>query len=242
MPAEFSEQGFHLEDGCLFCERVSLKEIAERFRTPAYVYSRAAIVSNYRSLESALSLENRLICYSVKANSNLSILSTLRKLGAGFDIVSGGELARVLQVGADPRRVVFSGVGKTAEEMDAALVTGTMMFNVETEGELELLEARARALHRRAPLAIRLNPDVEAPTHPYVATGQVQHKFGVPKKEAIELSRRAAASSHLELLGVACHIGSQILQVEPLLRVCLRRFRADLCVDMLSPLTTRHLI
>lgn len=209
---------FHYLSGQLQCDEVSLETVAERFGTPAYVYSRAAILENYNRLASGLSQIPSQICYSVKANSSLRILRLLHEAGAGFDIVSGGELARVLRAGADPTRVVFSGVGKTAEEIDAGLAASLLMFNVESAGELELLESRARALGKPAPIAVRVNPDVVAETHPYISTGQIVHKFGVPKDEAVELYRRAARSEWLRVRGVACHIGSQILEVEPFLK------------------------
>ncbi|MGH9359242.1 MAG: diaminopimelate decarboxylase [Terriglobia bacterium] len=204
--------------GTLFCEDVPLPYLAERYGTPLYVYSRQTLLENYRALASHLSRLPSLICYSVKANSNLAILNLLRNEGAGFDIVSGGELARVLKAGAEPRRIVFSGVGKTRDEVDAALQAGILMFNVESAGELDLLASRARERRCRAPIAIRVNPDVEAETHPYISTGQTIHKFGVPKNEALLLYRKAAGWRDLEVVGVACHIGSQILDVDPFLK------------------------
>lgn len=195
-----------------------MASIAGRFGTPTYVYSRAVILENFRRLQAGLREISALICYSVKANSNLRILGLLHEAGAGFDIVSGGELTRVQKVGAPPARVVFSGVGKTEAEVDAGLAAGILMFNVESSGELELIEARARHAGRCAGVSIRVNPDVEADTHPYVATGRVIHKFGVPKAEALALYRRAAASGHLKVLGVTCHIGSQILSLEPFMK------------------------
>lgn len=209
---------FHYQSDQLWCEAFPLDRVAERFGTPTYVYSRAAILGNYRRLAAGLGHVPILICYSVKANSHLRILSLLREAGAGFDIVSGGELARVLRVGAPPGGVVFSGVGKTTEEIDAGLAAGILMFNVESGGELDLLESRARALGKRADFAVRVNPDVVAETHPYVSTGQIVHKFGVPKEEAAELYRRAVRSEWLRARGVACHIGSQILEIEPFLK------------------------
>ena len=209
---------FHYLADRLRCEAVSLDAVAERFGTPTYVYSRAAILGNYRRLSTSLGRIPSLICYSVKANSHLRILRLLREAGAGFDVVSGGELARAVRVGADPSRIVFSGVGKTVEEIDAGLAAGILMFNVESAGELDLLESRARALGKRADFAVRVNPDVVAETHPYISTGQIVHKFGVPKEEAAELYRRAARSEWLRARGAACHIGSQILEVEPFLK------------------------
>ncbi|HEV2351758.1 MAG TPA: diaminopimelate decarboxylase [Terriglobia bacterium] len=209
---------FHYQDNTFFCEGVSAPSVVERFGTPVYVYSRAVILENFRRLQAGLSDISALICYSVKANSNLRILGMLHEVGAGFDIVSGGELLRVQKVGAPPEHVVFSGVGKTEAEVDAALAAGILMFNVESAGELELIEARARYAGRRAGVSMRVNPDVKADTHPYVATGQVIHKFGVPKVEALALYRRAAASSYLKILGVTCHIGSQILLLDPFMK------------------------
>lgn len=206
---------FEYKSDRLHGEAVALDAVAERFGTPTYVYSRAAILNNYRGLAEGLARIPNLICYSVKANSSLRILRLLGEAGAGFDIVSAGELARVLRAGADPSRVVFSGVGKTAEEMDAGLAAGILMFNVESGGELEVLESRAKALGKTASLSIRVNPDVVAETHPYISTGQIVHKFGVPKDEAIELYGRVARSESLRARGVTCHIGSQILEVEP---------------------------
>lgn len=209
----------HYRSKTLCCEDVELAHVANEFGTPAYVYSRKRILANFRRIAEPLGRLNGLACYSVKANSNLAILRLLAASGAGFDIVSGGELARALRAGADPARVVFSGVGKTSDEIDAALAAGVLMLNVESAGELEVVESRAS--HRgaaRAPVSIRINPDVEADTHPYISTGQTIHKFGVPKADALDLYRRAARSAYLYVRGVACHIGSQILDVEPFLR------------------------
>jgi diaminopimelate decarboxylase len=211
-------EAFRYESGQLRCEDVPVESLVERFGTPAYVYSQAAVLGNFSRLKQSLASVPNLICYSVKANSNLRILSLLRRAGAGFDVVSGGELARALRAGARPDHIVFSGVGKTQEEIDAALSAGIGMFNVESAGELELIDRRARSLGRTTRIAIRVNPEVEARTHPYISTGQTIHKFGVPKDEALDLYRRAARSSYLQIYGVACHIGSQILEVEPFLK------------------------
>ena len=210
--------GFEYRDGQLFCEDVAVASLAEQFGTPAYLYSQATIRENYQRLATGLAGLPSLICYSVKANSHLKILSLLREAGAGFDIVSGGELARVERVGADPHRIVFSGVGKTTGEIDAALRAGILMFNVESAGELDVIIARAQALGKIAGISVRVNPDVEAETHPYIATGQVIHKFGVAKHDAAALYRRTAASPYCRIRGVSCHIGSQILEVEPFLQ------------------------
>jgi diaminopimelate decarboxylase len=208
---------FEYRSRMLSCEGVEVAEVAARFGTPTYVYSRTGMLGNFERLRRGLAGISPLICYSVKANSNLRILRLLRQAGAGFDIVSGGELQRVLRAGADAGRVVYSGVGKTRDEIDAGLGAGVLMFNVESAGELDLIEARARDHRTRANISLRINPDVEAHTHPYISTGEVIHKFGVPKGDAVELYRRAAASTHLNVRGVACHIGSQILEVEPFL-------------------------
>ena len=194
-----------------------LTRLGDRFQTPTYVYSRRRLEENYRRFDQAFAEIPHLICYSVKANSNLKIISLLAEMGAGVDIVSGGELQRALRAGADPACMVFSGVGKTAGEISAGLTSGLLMFNVESGGELDLIEKQAQALGKVAPVAVRINPDVEAETHPYVQTGQVVHKFGVNSVEARDLYRRAAASPHLEIRGVACHIGSQILEARPFL-------------------------
>jgi len=211
-------EAFRYESGQLRCEDVPVEPLVERFGTPAYVYSQAAILGNFSRLKQSLASVPNLICYSVKANSNLRILNLLRQAGAGFDVVSGGELARALRAGALADHIVFSGVGKTEEEIDAGLAAGIGMFNVESAGELELIDRRAHSLGKPTRIAIRVNPEVEAHTHPYISTGQIVHKFGVPREEALYLYRRAARSSYLEIYGVACHIGSQILEIEPFLK------------------------
>jgi diaminopimelate decarboxylase len=213
-----TQNSFHYQGADFFCDGVSLASAAERFGTPAYVYSQSTILANYARLKTTVANIPGLICYSVKANSHLRILRLLRQAGAGFDVVSGGELARALRAGAAPDTLVFSGVGKTQDEIDAGISAGILMFNVESAGELALIDRRAAALGKTARVSIRVNPDVEADTHPYISTGQMIHKFGVPKDEAPELYRQAARSPHLKIQGVACHIGSQILEVEPFLK------------------------
>jgi diaminopimelate decarboxylase len=213
-----TENSFHYRADEFFCDDVSIASIAGQFGTPVYVYSQGTILRNYERLHRTISHVAGLICYSVKANSHLRILSLLRQAGAGFDVVSGGELTRALRAGASPENIVFSGVGKTQDEIDAAIAAGILMFNVESAGELALIESRAAALQKVARVSIRVNPDVEADTHPYISTGQMIHKFGVPKDDAPELYRQAARSPHLKVVGVACHIGSQILDVEPFLK------------------------
>jgi len=210
---------FQYRQESLYCEDATLRGIAERFGTPAYVYSAGAILANFRRLAQPLAALEGIAGYSVKANSSLAVLKLLAGAGAGFDVVSGGELALVRCAGAKAGQVVFSGVGKTTEEIDAALAAGILMLNVESAGELELVESRARQRGgEQAPVSIRVNPDVEADTHPYISTGRAIHKFGVPKSEAPALYERAAASACLEVRGLACHIGSQILEVDPFLR------------------------
>ncbi|GAA5524281.1 diaminopimelate decarboxylase [Microbulbifer aestuariivivens] len=208
---------FQYRDGTLQAENVSLTDIAEQFGTPTYVYSRAHFERQYRDYADALGDHPGLVCYAVKANSNLGILSLLAQLGAGFDIVSGGELERVLMAGGDPARVVFSGVGKTAAEMRRALEVGVHCFNVESDAELERLESVAAEMGVRAPVSLRVNPDVDAKTHPYISTGLKENKFGIAIDTAIDTYRRAAASEHLNVIGVDCHIGSQLTEVAPFL-------------------------
>jgi len=206
---------FVARDGVLHVEGVALPAIAERFGTPCYVYSRAALTAAFEAYRQALVGREATICYAVKANSNLAILNVFARLGAGFDIVSGGELARVLKAGGDAGKVVFSGVGKTRGEMKSALDAGIFCFNVESAAELERLDEVAGSLGRRAPIAFRVNPDVDAKTHPYISTGLKTSKFGVPYDEALMLYRRAAALSHVDVRGIACHIGSQLLDPAP---------------------------
>jgi diaminopimelate decarboxylase len=203
-------------DGELWMEDVRLTEVARRFGTPCYVYSRAAIESAWRAFDDALAGTDHLVCYAVKANSNLAVLGVLARLGSGFDIVSGGELARVLAAGGRPDRVIFSGVGKGVEEIRAALEAGIRCFNVESEPELERLDAIAGSMGRRAPVSLRVNPDVDARTHPYISTGLRGSKFGIPHERALAAYDLAARLPHLEVTGIDCHIGSQILDMAPL--------------------------
>lgn len=202
--------------GELRLEGMPLAEVARRFGTPCYVYSRAAIESAFRAFDEGLGSLDHLVCYAVKANSNLAVLDVLARLGAGFDIVSGGELARVLAAGGRAERVIFSGVGKSEAEMRRALEAGIKCFNVESEPELDRLEAVAAALGRRAPVALRINPDVDARTHPYISTGMAGNKFGIPHARARAAYRHAARLAHLRIVGIGCHIGSQILETAPL--------------------------
>jgi diaminopimelate decarboxylase len=206
---------FAYRGGVLCAEEVSLEEIAERFGTPCYVYSRADIERNYGAFARALAGRPALVAYSVKANSNLSVLALMARLGAGFDIVSGGELARVLAAGGDPRKIVFSGVGKTEAEIDRALAAGILCLNLESEAELERVDAIAARRGTRAPVAFRVNPDVDAGTHPYISTGLKQNKFGVAYGDAERLYRDAAQRRNIELIGIGCHIGSMMIDAAP---------------------------
>jgi len=208
---------FHYQQDQLFAENVALADIAQRFGTPCYVYSRAALAERYHQLAEALASREHLICYAVKANSNLAILNLFAKLGAGFDIVSGGELQRVLAAGGDARKVVFSGVGKSVAEMRQALAAGILCFNVESEAELLRLNEVAGSMGKIAPISLRVNPDVDAKTHPYISTGLKQSKFGVAYADALALYRKAAVLPHLSITGMDCHIGSQLTEVSPLI-------------------------
>ena len=200
----------------LTLEGVALADIAARFGTPTYVYSRAALTGAYEAYQQALGMRKALVCYAVKANSSLGILSVFAKLGAGFDIVSGGELARVLAAGGDPGKVIFSGVCKSVDEMRFALETGIGCFNVESAAELDRLNDVATQLGKRAPIAFRVNPDVNPNTHPYISTGLRGNKFGVAFTEALDLYRKAARMPAIEISGIDCHIGSQLLDPAPM--------------------------
>ncbi len=206
---------FDYTEGRLHAEGVPLARLAQEVGTPAYVYSRATLTRHFRVVDAALSGHPHLVCFAVKANSNLAVLGLLAELGAGFDIVSGGELARVLKAGGDPAKVTFSGVGKTEDELTLALEAGVRSFNVESEGELEALDRVAGRLGKRAPVSLRVNPDVDPKTHPYIATGLEAHKFGIPRDRARALYGKAAALGHLEVCGVDCHIGSQLTDLSP---------------------------
>ncbi len=203
-------------NGELYLEDTSLRAIAERFGTPTYVYSKAALVAAFDAWRAALANRRALVCYAVKVNSNLGVLSVFARLGAGFDIVSGGELSRVIAAGGDPRRVVFSGVGKSREEIRYALEKNIRCFNIESASELDRIDEIASALGKRAPIALRVNPDVDPKTHPYISTGLKSNKFGVAFDEALDIYRRAATRPHLAISGIACHIGSQLLDRAPI--------------------------
>ena len=206
---------FQLQGGELHAEQVPLAEIAARFGTPCYVYSRGAIETAYREFDRALAAHPHLVCYAMKANPNLAVLDALARLGSGFDIVSAGELARVISAGGDPGKVVFSGVGKRADEMKLALEAGILCFNVESAPELHRLSEVAVSMGRKAPVSLRVNPDVDARTHPYISTGLKQNKFGVAFEDAPALYAEAARLPGVRITGIDCHIGSQIVDVAP---------------------------
>ena len=207
---------FNLRNDQLYCEDVPLAELAAQVGTPAYVYSRATLERHYRVFDQALEGLPHLVCYAVKANSNLAVLNVLARLGSGFDIVSGGELERVLRAGGDAQKVVFSGVGKTAEEIRAALQAGVKCFNVESAAELEAIAAISDQVGIRAPISLRVNPDVDAKTHPYISTGLKENKFGIPVEQAMQLYSQARDDyPMLDLVGIDCHIGSQLTEVDP---------------------------
>jgi diaminopimelate decarboxylase len=206
---------YSYREGILHAEELPLDDLARRFGTPCYVYSRAAIESAYGEFASALRGRQSLICYSVKANSNLAVLALLARLGAGFDIVSGGELVRVLAAGGDPGKTLFSGVGKSEPEIELALEKRVRCINVESEHELARIERVARRLGRRAPIALRVNPDIDPRTHPYISTGLRENKFGVAHGDAEQLYQRAAALKSIEVVGIGCHIGSLLTEAGP---------------------------
>lgn len=202
-------------DGQLLAEQLPVAELAERFGTPCYIYSRATLERHFQAFATALAGLSHLVCYAVKANSNLAVLNVLARQGAGFDIVSGGELARVIKAGGDPAKVVFSGVAKSVAEIEQALAAGILCFNVESQPELERIAAVAARLGKQAAISLRVNPDVDAATHPYISTGLKENKFGVPLDDALNLYRWAASQPALKVVGVDCHIGSQITKLSP---------------------------
>jgi diaminopimelate decarboxylase len=199
----------------MFAEEVPLKRIAHEVGTPAYIYSLATLKRHYRVFDEAFAKVPHIVCFSVKANSNLALLRTFAKEGSGFDIVSGGELFRALKAGGDPKKIVFSGVGKKKEEIEYALATGILMFNVESEEELVALDGIAAGLGKKAPISLRVNPDVDPHTHPYISTGMKKAKFGIDITKSLETYKKAASLSHIDIVGVDCHIGSQLTSVTP---------------------------
>ncbi|MEN8169894.1 MAG: diaminopimelate decarboxylase [Pseudomonadota bacterium] len=206
---------FNYQDGRLCAEQRPLAELAEQYGTPAYVYSRATIERHWQAFDAALTGVDHLVCYAVKANSNLAVLNLMARMGSGFDIVSGGELERVVAAGGEPGKIVFSGVGKRAEEIQRALELGIYCFNVESESELERINAVAEMMGVSAPVSLRVNPDVDAGTHPYISTGLKENKFGIAIDTAPAVYARAAEMANLNVIGVDCHIGSQLTDVSP---------------------------
>ncbi|VXC85244.1 diaminopimelate decarboxylase [Pseudomonas sp. 8Z] len=233
-------EAFNYRDGELFAEGVALSALAQRFGTPTYVYSRAHIEGQYRAYADALAGMPHLVCFAVKANSNIGVLNVLARLGAGFDIVSSGELERVLAAGGEPSRIVFSGVGKSRDDMRRALEVGVHCFNVESSVELERLQKVAAELGVKAPVSLRVNPDVDAGTHPYISTGLKENKFGIDIEQAEAVYARAAELPNLDVIGVDCHIGSQLTTLEPFLDALDRLL---LLVDKLAArgITIKHL-
>ncbi|MGB7949986.1 MAG: diaminopimelate decarboxylase [Candidatus Binatia bacterium] len=206
---------FDYRNGEMFAEDVAIRKIAKEIGTPAYVYSLEALRQQFRVFDRAFSSVPHLVCFSVKANSNIALLRAFAKEGGGFDIVSAGELFRALKAGADPKKIVFSGVGKTREEIEYALESGILMFNVESEHELLALNEIAGGIREKAPISLRINPDVDPQTHPYISTGMKKAKFGVDIKRSVEAYKKAASLPNLEVVGVDCHIGSQLTSVTP---------------------------
>lgn len=208
---------FLYRDNALFAENLPIASIAKEHGTPCFIYSRAALEHNLLAYERALEGVEHLTCFAVKANSNLAVLGVLARLGAGFDIVSGGELERVIRAGGDPRKVIFSGLGKTESEIAKALELGIRCFNIESEPELDRINSVAAQLGMRAPISLRVNPDVDAGTHPYISTGLKENKFGIAIESALEVYLRAAAMSNIDIVGIDCHIGSQLTTIAPYL-------------------------
>lgn len=211
----FGSFHYHSPEHSLYAEDVALSKLAKQYGTPLYVYSRAAFEQQWQAFDRAFGQQPHLVCYAVKTNSNLAILNVLARLGAGFDIVSGGELERVLRAGGDPNKVVFSGVAKKSTEIQQALEAGIRCFNIESHAELDRLQTVAKNCHRIAPISIRVNPDVDAKTHPYISTGLKDNKFGVDIQTAPALYAEAQACSHIQILGIDCHIGSQLTELSP---------------------------
>ncbi len=212
----FSEFVYH--DDELFVESVPLKQIAEKYGTPCYIYSRAALTKAYQEFDTAFANRDHLICFAVKANSNIAILNLFAQLGSGFDIVSGGELQRVIKAGGDPGKTVFSGVGKSMHEMRMALDVNILCFNVESEAELISLNQIAKEMDKIAPVSLRINPDVDAKTHPYISTGLKENKFGIPANEAERIYQTAHLYPNIRFVGLDCHIGSQLTELEPFMQ------------------------
>ncbi len=224
---------FEIKNGTLHAENVALTTIASQFNTPCYVYSKLALTQAFSDFKAGLIGSNHLVCFAVKANPNIAILNLFAKLGAGFDIVSGGELARVLAADGDPQKIVFSGVGKTADEMRAALNAGIFCFNVESASELKRLNDVAGSMGKIAPVSLRVNPNVDAKTHPYISTGLKNNKFGVAFEDALTVYEQAAAMPNIAVHGVDCHIGSQITELAPFIEAL------DLILGLVDALETK---
>ena len=208
---------FNYKGDSLFAEAVPVADIAQKYGTPCFIYSRATLERHYGVYQEALEGCPHLICFAVKANSNLAVINVLARLGASFDIVSGGELERVIAAGGDTSKVIFSGLGKTEAEIERALQLGIYCFNIESGAELDRIDRIAQRLGKKAPISVRVNPDVNTDTHPYISTGQKENKFGIPYEHSIDIYRRAAILEGIKILGIDCHIGSQVTSVEPFL-------------------------
>lgn len=206
---------FQYKNDELYCESVSVSKIAEKIGTPFYLYSHATLKRHFKTFDNAFGAIKRLVCFSAKANTNLAILRLFQRLGSGLDIVSGGELYRGIKAGFLPEKIVYSGVGKKVDEIDYALNSGILMFNVESLEELNLIQTRAKTLKKQAPIALRVNPDVDAKTHPYISTGLKKNKFGIESDVAVEVYKAAMKMEHIKIVGIDCHIGSQITQTAP---------------------------
>lgn len=226
---------FDFKNGNLHAENVALNQVAAQFDTPCYVYSKSALTQAFNNFKAGLADTNHLVCFAVKANPNIAILNLFAKLGAGFDIVSGGELARVLAAGGDPQKIVFSGVGKSADEMRAALNAGIFCFNVESASELTRLNQVAGEMDKVAPVSLRVNPNVDAKTHPYISTGLKNNKFGVAFEDAIVVYEQAAAMPNIAIHGVDCHIGSQITELSPFIEAL------DLILGLVDALAAKNI-
>jgi diaminopimelate decarboxylase len=226
---------FKVKEGELHAENVALSHIASQHGTPCYVYSKSALVQAFNDFKAGLIGSDHLVCFAVKANPNLAILNIFAKLGAGFDIVSGGELARVLAAGGDPQKIVFSGVGKTADEMRAALNAGIFCFNVESSSELKRLNDVAKSMGKIAPVSLRVNPNVDAKTHPYISTGLKNNKFGVAFEDAISVYEAATTMPNIAVHGVDCHIGSQITELAPFIEAL------DLILGLVDKLAAKNI-
>jgi len=231
---------FQYRNNALFAEDVSVQEVAQQFGTPCYIYSRATLERHWQAFDSALANTPHLICYAVKANSNLAVLNVLARLGSGFDIVSVGELERVLAAGGDPEKIVFSGVAKREDEIQRALEVGIHCFNVESESELHRINDVASRLDLRAPISLRVNPDVDAKTHPYISTGLKENKFGIAIDDALSIYQLATRLSHLDVRGIDCHIGSQLTTITPFVDA-LKRVLALLAALKAEGITIQHI-